>query len=614
MSEPFQPVSKLSFFLSLLRGLLFFNMGPIVIAALGAGAFVTTAAAGVILLRRKVLSRAVEVDVEKGPEENVMERREGTGPGWKEFTEVDEKGTYELLVPLVGAFHSQQETDVTDADRSRTPLSPKPQFATLHQFPDPPTTYVQQQVDPVPMLEGDISDTHEQDHAPAFPPGLPVPAEPVAVATPISVRLNRLSGLSPLDTGGTITSWPVLAPTPIEELRTKANGQGEQAKSDIRDDVVPQDEQPASSPKARNPEIIPIDPIVPSPSEVVQESDEVDPFADPPDSLHSPLSQVSPEEEVSLSCRPRSSASSLNDPNPTLSAGWPCLIDPVSAPSVLCANSSVVMIDTVFPANIPLPESPLMPPKAVSPLLIRTLPLDTVVTATVIFGAELSPGVEASDMEPSSPAIEASFVPILVPIVTTCLEDTNDVLQSPFSDTSSSYSSSDSSGPDTPTGLKQDLPFSPVLDFSSKATPGLQYSVCLPSEEDAIIDEDVEYSVCLPSEEDAIIDEDVEVIDDFVMVEQQAPDPASPTIDTVSPDWTTSKLPGCFEDVTVSTFDRNSSGQKQASMSAVADVPPLTADVVQLCHALLAVSNCAGLVAQAVVGFSVWWSLTLVPA
>ncbi|KAH7337573.1 hypothetical protein B0J17DRAFT_431372 [Rhizoctonia solani] len=597
MSEPFQPASELSVFLSLLHGLLFFRMGPIVIVALGAGAFVTTVAAGAILLRRKVLNRVVDVDVEKGPEENIMERREGTGPGWKEFTEVDEKGTYELLVPLVDAFQSQKETDVTDANRSRAPLSPKPQLAALYRFPEPPTTYVQQQVDPVPILEGDISDTHEQDHAPAFPPGLPMPAEQVAVATPISVRPNRLSGLSPLDTGGTITPWPVLAPTPIEEMRTKANGQGGQAKSDIRDDVDPQDEQPASSLKSYNPEIALNDSIVSRPSELVHESDEADPFADPAELVHSARSQVCPDEEASLSCSPQSNANSLADSDTIQStdAGWPRPIDPNSAPSILCASSTVV-IDTVFPANIPLPESPLMFPKAVTPLLIRRLPLDTVVTTTVVFGREFSPSVEVSDLEPSCPAIEASFVPVLAPIVTTYLENTNEAPQSPFSDASSSYSSSDSSGPATPTELKQELLFSPVLNPSSKAAPELQLSVCM------------------PLEEDATMGEDVEVIDDFVMVEQQASDPPSPTIDVISPNWATSKLPGTFEDVTVSGSGCTSSGQKQNFTSAVADVPPLTADMVQLCHALLAVSNCAGLVAQTVVGFSVWWSLTLVPA
>ncbi|CAE6441625.1 unnamed protein product [Rhizoctonia solani] len=599
MSEPLQPASESSSFFPLPHGLPFLSMGPVVVAALGAGAFVTTAAAGVILLRRKFLGKAVEVDVEKGLEDDATERRERTGPGWKEYTEIDEKGAYELRVPLVAAFQSQRESDVAD---TRTPLTPMPRLPTLHHCQDLPTPNVRQQVDPLPILEGGISDTHNQDRAPVFPPGLPVPAK-VAVDGPISARLNPLSELDPLDTGVSgITSWPVLAPTPVEEMRTRANGQGEHSEPDIKNDVVPQDEPSASSPKFPcELEIAPGDPIVPVSSESIHESDDGDPFADPVDSVHSPCSEVSleVEEDVSPACSPRSTATSLDDSDPLLEASSisrPDIYDSISISPILWVGPSVAIPESIFPANIPLPESPPASPKVLSPLLIRPLPLDTVVTTTVVFGDELSPDEDVSDYESSSPVVAAPFVPVLPPIIiVTCPEeDLMEAPRSPVSDAGSS-SSSDSSGPDTPTGLKHDLPFSPVLEVSSKASSSPQLSVFLPSEGGADIDDDMD-------------------MDDFVMVEQQAPDPPSPTIDIISPEWTISKLPGSFEDIQAPTSDRTHPEQKLTGPIAVADVPPLTADMIQLCHALLAVSNCAGLVAQVVVGFSVWWSLTLVPA
>ncbi|KAJ1301152.1 hypothetical protein OPQ81_003564 [Rhizoctonia solani] len=266
-------------------------MGPFAIAALGAGALVTTAAAGIVLLRRKVLGKAVQVDVEKGLEENILERREGTGPGWKEYVEVDEKATSELLVPLVGAFHAQKETDVVDANPFQAPLTLKPPLAALNQCPDPPARSVRHQFGPIPVPMGDISDTHNWDHAPVFPPGLPVPARAVAVARPISARLHPLSELGPLDTGVSgITSWPVLAPTPIEEMRARSDGQGEQVQLDVKDDVAPQDDLSASSPEfPREQPIAPSSLGLPVSSGIIDESGEVDPFGDPTDSVHSPL-------------------------------------------------------------------------------------------------------------------------------------------------------------------------------------------------------------------------------------------------------------------------------------------------------------------------------------
>ncbi|KAG8690560.1 hypothetical protein FRC11_010747 [Ceratobasidium sp. 423] len=318
MSEPLQPASESSSFFPLPHGLPFLSMGPVIVAALGAGAFVTTAAAGVILLRRKVMGKAVEVDVEKGLEENAVERREPTGPGWKEYTEVDEKVTYELRVPLVAAFQSQKELDAADAGVSRTPLTPIPRLPTLHHFPDPHN--VRQPASPIPILEGDISDTYNRDHAPRFPPGLPVPAKAVAVDRPISARLNPLSELGPLDTGVSgITSWPVLAPTPVEEMRARANGQGEHLEPDIKNDVVPQDELSASSPKSPcGLETAPSDLIVAVSSKSIHESDDEDPFADPVDLVRSPRSEVSlgSEEGVSAACSPRSTATSLDDSDP----------------------------------------------------------------------------------------------------------------------------------------------------------------------------------------------------------------------------------------------------------------------------------------------------------
>ncbi|CAE7092925.1 unnamed protein product [Rhizoctonia solani] len=575
MSKPLEPASESSFFLHLLRGVLFLNMGPVALVALGAGAFVTTAAAGAILLRRKLLGKQVEIDLEKGPE--IMEQRE-TGPGWKEFTEVDGKGPYELLMPLVGAL-SPRETDVTDANGSRASLSPRPQFPTLQQYPDLSAPNPRQQLDPVPVLEGDISDSY----APAFPPGLPVPAKSVAVTTPLPTRLGPISELGPLDTGvAAITSWPVLAPTPVEDMRARANGLGheEQPKPDITGDVVPPDEPSASSLKLIcDPEIAPDDSSGPSSSASAHESEEVDPFADPGDLAHSPCSEDPPDG---------------GGQSVVITLEYSDSVDSVPASPILCADPDATMPDTVFASSISLPESLPPSPTTLPPLppTFCGLPLDTVASTTVIFGEDLSPSIGVSDPEPSSPVIEPSFVPVLAPIITiSCWEDTNEAPHSPLSDAGSS--SSDSSGPDTPTELKHDLPFSPVLELSSKPTPGLQLSVCL------------------PPEEGTAIDEDMELVDDFVIVEEQALDPASPTIGIIPPELKTPKLPGGFQDI---INESNASLVQKPAVTGAVIGPPLTADMVQLCHAMLAVSNCAGLVAQFVVGFSMWWSLTLVPA
>ncbi|CAE6461014.1 unnamed protein product [Rhizoctonia solani] len=603
MSEPLQLAFELSFFFRLLHGLSSLSMGPIIIAALGAGAFVTTVAVGAILLHTKVLSKSVEVDAEKGLEQNALERRE-VGPGWKEFTEEDEKSatsTSELLLPLF----QNQESDIADtlAKAPRAPLTPA-HLPPLQESCSLSNPSAQQRAGQVIIPEDDISETCDWHEGPAFPPGLPLPAN-VAVVAPISAPSNRISDLSPLDTEVSgVASWPVLAPTPIEETRGRTNGPGAKVNSiqtkkpDIKDDVVPQDELSSSSSQPGEPGIVFNDMMIPA-SVSIHGSDEEDPFADPTDPAYSPPSELLPMiEDISPACTPRSAAISLDKVDHisrSSDADWPSAHDPVPSSSILCVVPSITVPDTVFAANIPLPESPPLSPKVVSSLLVHPLTLDTIATTTVTFGGELSPWVDVSDQESTSPST-ASFAPVLSSIITTLRteEDLNEAPCSPLSDAGSLSSSSESSGPVTPTELKHDLPFTAAINISSKGTPELQ----IPFD--------------TPMEGDVAIDEDVEIVDDFVIVGQHAPDPPSPVVDVISPGWITSKLPGSFDEATASASDRSHPDQQLSDTMAVADVPPLTPDMIQLCHAVLAVSNCAGLVAQFAIGFSAWWSLTLV--
>ncbi|KAF8752014.1 hypothetical protein RHS01_07942 [Rhizoctonia solani] len=200
-------------------------MGPLAIAALGAGAFVTTAVAGVILLHRKVFTKSVQVDTEQGLSENALERREGTSPGWKEFTEEDEKATTsisELLLPLF----PNQESDIGDT------LAKGPQVLINNPLRGPPVFSVQVHSNEPTRLSARSTIASECGCGYAY----------FSIFEPPTL-------LSPLDTGVSgIALWPILAPTPAEEIHCRANGQEGKVNSiltekpGIKDDVVPQDE------------------------------------------------------------------------------------------------------------------------------------------------------------------------------------------------------------------------------------------------------------------------------------------------------------------------------------------------------------------------------------
>ncbi|KAF8717380.1 hypothetical protein RHS02_09674, partial [Rhizoctonia solani] len=592
MSDPLQLPFQLSFFFHLLHGPAFLSMGPLAIAALGAGAFVTTAVAGVILLHRKVFTKSVQVDTEQGLSENALERREGTGPGWKEFTEEDEKATTsisELLLPLF----PNQESDIGDT------LAKGPQVLINNPLRGPPgllSPGTQQRANSVLVPEGDISDTRDWGDGPVFPPGLPLPAN-VAVATPILASSNRPPYLSPLDTGVSgIALWPILAPTPAEEIHCRANGQEGKVNSiltekpGIKDDVVPQDEPSSSSSRSGQHLTVSSITMIPA-STSIHEPEKRDPNGDPTDLAHHPCSEVPLAIDVTSPTRtPRSTIISLDKVNQSSQyndTGWPGAGDPAPRSPLLCTVPGVTV------PGIPLPESLPLSPKAVSSLLIHTLPLDAIATTTTVFIEELSPWVDVSDYESPNP-VAMPFVPVLPPIVTALRtdKDCNEAPRSPLSDAGSSSSDSESSGPDTPTELKHDLPFGAGPGNSFKGPPEPHLPV------DSM-------------ERDVSVEDDVEIIDDFVIVGHQAPDPPTPTTDYPSTEWTPSTLPGSFGKATAPS-DNSQPDQKSVYTMTVTD-PPLTADMVQLCHALLAVSNCAGHVAQLVVGASTWWSLSLVP-
>ncbi|KAF8752017.1 hypothetical protein RHS01_07941 [Rhizoctonia solani] len=105
-------------------------------------------------------------------------------------------------------------------------------------------------------------------------------------------------------------------------------------------------------------------------------------------------------------------------------------------------------------------------------------------------------------------------------------KDCNEAPRSPLSDAGSSSSDSESSGPDTPTELKHDLPFSAGSGYSFKGPP------------DPIF-QSIQWNEMCPLKT-------TWNIDDFVIVGHQAPDPPTPTIDYPSTEWTPSTLPGSF--------------------------------------------------------------------
>ncbi|KAB5591558.1 hypothetical protein CTheo_4987 [Ceratobasidium theobromae] len=599
------------------------HMETAAIIALGAGAFVTTAVAGTLLLHGKMggvlartglgsFRRKAEVDIEKGPAQGV-ERK-----GWKEFTGDDEKEanpTSELLAPLIVAL--PKETDVADVSVIRTPLSAERLISASSQCCELPSAPVDEpraevrSASPtrVPLLEGDISDTREWDHAPSLPLGLDVEVAVVKPLLALETHSSWAAGLEPLDVSmDGVISWPVLVPTPVEELRREAPI--EELK-ELAPNLATVNHEPKLNDQAEPLDRPPVNPIAPpeddnlflqeprEPPEVIK-----DPFTDPADHYcHDSEPPLNELEDIS----PIHNFEDILIP-PIVSdirldsylAEEPSVQEVTSGTNVTHAD----ILDVVFAASVLLPDSPLPSPKLTSLRLVLHEFHEDLVGHRVV--TELDVPYPPSVSETTSPRSSldeisptTSYPAALKPF---SLDDYDEIPDSPLSYTScSSLSSSCSSGPETPIELKQTFAFDSAIGTLCKAVP----IALLPDDEPELAD-------------DFVVVEAVDVLDDVSTTREQAPDPPCPTIDCASSDWEMFRLPGSFQNAkpqTSMTTDLMGPEQKLlgANVTQPATVPLLTADMIQLYRAMLAMSSCAGLVAQFFIGFSVWWSMALVP-
>ncbi|KAF8607454.1 hypothetical protein BDV93DRAFT_310363 [Ceratobasidium sp. AG-I] len=569
----------------------FTNMQAGVFIALGAGAFVTTTVAATLLLHRSVDTwweraglgsrRLVEVDIEKAPELN-----EAKHSGWREYIADDEKAA--KLAPI-SLDDPQLAPSVIVLSTNQTPSSPERLFPTPPEWRELPQTPKGPLYDPyipkhaplriaVSLPEGAISATREAsvDIAPEVPPGLGereneeavIGVLPAALRSPLDEKEDLLS---PGVNSSGIMSWPALVPALTEDtsehtaLEDSPVEESAHFKSSLRLNLAPSDDS-----------VVAVSTVLSEPHEAQSPTvdDNTDPFADPVDPFRTPQSQ-SPASEAEEELPPiYTRYDTIKSPTDSKAVEVfivePTLFSPKESAPSITIRACIDQHNVEYAARVPLPLSVPATPKP------RPSPLVLMLDLSRLEGVRSARSLHAT------------------PITLIFASQADDADETPMS-SASSGSGTCSSGPTTPVELKQVLEVPEV-----KLVPALDSPPASP-----IVGEEAE------EDRDIVIGEVMDVPDDL---DEQAPDPSSPTLqssDRSSPEWAIASLPGSF------TQPQRLLEAKPASAGAGAvqtvDVPLLTADMVQLCRAMLAVSNCAGLVAQFVVGFSMWWSLMLVP-
>ncbi|KAG8792348.1 hypothetical protein FRC12_006359 [Ceratobasidium sp. 428] len=561
-------------------------MEAVVLIVLGAGAIVTTTVAAAVFIHRKLDRVAVPADdtwvqvdlAEKGmgegleADEDVYEAKRGAG--WKEYsTEEQQKVMFDpgVLAPLV--LHDEMITSpirVRPGDHTplgsteRLPLTP-PRWQPPPSLPDAPLydpyippTLERSPAMPIPLLEGPEGGPEHVDQA-------------------LDTNITSMPEAEVADTLPTgIISWPAMVPsTPadvegigIEDILTPMN-----ETPTVVDDLPP---EPADLEPTLQLEIIPPTPpaLVPISlsvqipdlgldikSPIVQDEERTVPVIDLKSPIHTELQGPSSHSVLEEDLLPPPPVYTRYDTakSPIDPKFVGTILSPLS-PQPTTVNIFVTEQEAVFAARVPLPMSIPSSPKPVT--LLREL-MDE---CPLVFDTKESREFDAPDVlrSPTKPPFVASislFIPPTNP-------PSGMVPGSPVSD-ADSESDLDSdpellSAPTSPTELKQ-----PVL----------------PPPEVAQVSKDTSVAPVT----DIIIGEVMTIPEDPNQPEP-TPDPAEPALALLP------FLPGSFD----------------PPQSAVS-VSLMTGDVFQLCRAVVAVSNCAGLVAQFVVGFSMWWSLMLVP-
>ncbi|KAG9075562.1 hypothetical protein FRC06_010023 [Ceratobasidium sp. 370] len=457
--------------------------------------------------------------------------------------------------------------------RARTPLSSERLLPTPLRWQPSPTMPTVPLDDPhipppersptpaVPLLEGPDDAPKHVDQAPDTNITSPVEAE-----VPLAVQVDETDDVLP--TG--IMSWPVMF-APVEDAEAPVPSNETLAQVEV-EDTPP---EPVDTEPAFQPELTPTPPALPPISLSVQTLelglDIKSPIIQDEERIIPALDLKSPVINSANPFRSPTSHSSLEDdllPPPPIYTRYDTakspidpklvetLLSPVTRPTVnIFITSHMADQEEVFAADVPLPMSIPPTPKQARIVDDGWLVIDT----------KESREFDVSDdmQSPKTPSV-TSLTLVIPPAVASSIPG------SPVSDTDSD--SSTSSTPTSPIELKQ--PLSPLTErpLASKDIPAS------PTE----------------SDDDTIMGELVDVPD---TLDEPISDPPEPTFVLVP------FLPGSFDPPTVSP----------RSAQIAVNVSLMTGDVFQLCRAVLAVTNCAGMVAQFVVGFSMWWSLMLVP-
>ncbi|KAG8689295.1 hypothetical protein FRC09_012485, partial [Ceratobasidium sp. 395] len=558
-------------------------MEAVVLIVLGAGAIVTTTVAAAVFIHRKLDRVAVPVDdtwvrvdlAEKGMgeglevDEEVYEAKRGAG--WKEYsTEERQKVMFDpgVLTPLV--LHDEMITSpIRVRPGDHTPLGSTERLPLT-----PPRWQPSPSLPSAPLYDPYIPPTLERSPAMAVPLLEGSEEGPEHVGQALDTNITSMPEAEVADTLPTgIISWPS---TPadvegigIEDILTPLN-----ETPTVVDDLPP---EPADLEPTLQLEIIPPTPPALAPislsvqipdlgldikSPIVRYEEQTVPVIDLKSPIHTELQDPS-------------SHSALQDllPPPPVYTRYDTAKSPIDpkfvetilsplSPQPTTVNIFVTEQEVVFAARVPLPMSIPSSPKPV------TLLSELMDECPLVFNTKESREFDVSDDVLRSP-IKSPFVASISLIIPPTSPPSGMVPGSPVSDADSDSDSGSDSGL-----------------LSAPASPGTELKQpVIPPPEVAQASKDTSVAPVT----NIVIGEVMTIPEDLNQPEP-TPDPAEPALALLP------FLPGSFD-----------------PPQSVVSVSLMTGDVFQLCRAVVAVSNCAGLVAQFVVGFSMWWSLMLVP-
>ncbi|KAG8744065.1 hypothetical protein FRC10_010850 [Ceratobasidium sp. 414] len=548
-------------------------MEAVAMIALGAGAFITTTVAATLLIRRAAERASssddewVHVDLaEKGLSDGLdvddAELYQAKhGEGWKEYGSEQGRVMVEngVLAPLV--LHDQLTIPAVPS-RTRTPLFPERLFPTPPRWQPSPMMPTAPLDDPhipqpersptpaVPLLEGPEDIPEHVGQAPDSNITSAVEAE-----VPLAVEADDPDDVLP--TG--IISWPVMS-VPVEDVEVPVSPN--EPLAPVEDTPF----EPVDTEPVLQLELTPTPPTLSLTTLSVQTLelglDIKSPIIQDEEPVTAILDLKSPVIDSTNPFRGPTSDSPLEDllPPPPVYTRYDIAKSPIDPKLVETLLSPLTQpAVNIFITSRMDDQEVVFAAHVPLPMSIPPTPKPALIVDDGFLMIDSRESMEfgvSDDMQsPKTPF--ATSLRLVIPPVVAC-----SIPGSPVSDTDSD--SPLSSTPTSPTELKQPLsPSTKLQDTPVSPTAG---------------------------SEDIAVGKIVDVPDN---PGEPKPDPPEPTFVLVP------LLPGSFDP---------SSAQPAMNISL------MTGDVFQLCRAMLAVTNCAGLVAQFVVGFSVWWSLALVPA